>query len=189
MAPGPIPAKSDPTAPLPFTRKEFYDLAESCRAYATELAGHEQRHIRVAECRRMNGWLREIKRYERLGPRIAPIRPARPIARWQVATLTGVLWAIVYLYAATRGERVLALVMLNSALFVLLAFYMLPERLFGTTIEGLEGKLLRVVETLEQMLASEEMGFSEAAHFQVRDNLAAAHAELRLQIDLAHRES
>ncbi len=188
MAPGRTPATGAPSALLPFTRKEFYDLAADCRAYATELAGRDQRRVYVAECRRMNAWLQRLKRTERLGPRLATLQPARPIARWQVATLTGVIWIMLYLYASTRGAQVTATVLLNSSVLILLTFYMLPERVFGTTIEGLEGKLLRVVETLEAKLAAGEMGFSQAAYFQARDNLAAAHAELRQQIDLAHRD-
>jgi hypothetical protein len=105
-----------------------------------------------------------------------------------VATLTGLLWLLLYLFAVTRGHTLMATFVLNSSIFVLLAFYMLPQRVFGTTIEGLEGKLLRVVETLEAMLQDGEMDFTEAAYFQARDNLAAAHAELRQQIDLAHRD-
>lgn len=188
MAPGRPSAPSAPAAPLPFTRKEFYDLAAECRTYATTLASRDQRHVYLAECRRMNAWLRRLKQYERLGPRLAPLKPARPIARWQVATLTLLIWLLLYVGAMTRGALMVATLLLNSWILVLLAFYMLPERIFGTTIEGLEGKLLRVVETLEEMLAAGEMGFSEAAYFHTRDNLAAAHAELREQIDLAHRD-
>ena len=188
MAPGQHAAPAAPPTPLPFTRKEFYELSALCRDYATELAGRDPRRIHLAESRRMNTWLRQLKRHERLGPRIADIKAARPIARWQVATLTGVLWLLLYLYAATRGAQMTAILILNGSILLILAFYMIPERVFGTTIEGLEGKLLRVVEALEEMLVAGEMGFSEAAYFQARDNLAAAHAELRQQIDLAHRE-
>jgi hypothetical protein len=44
----------------------------------------------------------------------------------------------------------------------------------------------RVVETLEKILLSQEMQFSEAAFFQVKENLQIAHEELRQQIHLAH---
>jgi len=42
--------------------------------------------------------------------------------------------------------------------------------------------MLRVVETLEKILLSQEMQFSEAAFFQVKENLQIAHEELRQQI-------
>lgn len=188
MAPRRPLARSAPAAPLPFTRKDFYALADECRAYATALASRDPRHIYVAECRRMNAWLHRLRNYARLGPRVALIKPARPVARWQVASLTLLIWLLLYVFAATRSASLIATLLLNSSVFVLLAFYMLPERIFGSTVEDLEGKLLRVVETLEEMLADGEMGFSEAAYFHARDNLAAAHAELREQIDLAHRD-
>ena len=38
-----------------------------------------------------------------------------------------------------------------------------------------------------EILNSGVMEFSEAAHFKVREDLLAARAELRQQIDLAHR--
>jgi hypothetical protein len=65
--------------------------------------------------------------------------------------------------------------------------YFVPERLYGTTVELLEGKVLRVVDELDRMLQANEIGFTEAAFFKVRDNLSAARRELREQIDLAHR--
>ncbi len=188
MAPGRRIAPPAATDLVPFTRKHFFALSEECRAYATALARRDPHHVELAECRRMNTWLRALMRYESLGPRIAFLKPARPVARWQVATLTFTIWLILYVYASTRGHATLATLVLNSSLLLILTFFMLPERVFGTTIEGLEGKLLSVVEALEEMLAAVDMGFSQAAYFQVRDNLAAARAELRQQIDLAHRD-
>ena len=49
------------------------------------------------------------------------------------------------------------------------------------------GKVLRIVDTLLDLLNGGAMDFSEAAFFQARENLLAAHEELRQQIDLAHR--
>jgi hypothetical protein len=71
--------------------------------------------------------------------------------------------------------------------FGLIILYFIPERVYGTTIELLEGKLLRVVDALDRLLTSGQVEFSEAAFFQVRENLEAARRELRQQIDLAHR--
>lgn len=188
MAPGRATVPPAAISQVPFTRKQFYALAAECRAYATALASRDPRHVEVAECRRMNTWLRALMRYEKLGPRIAHLKPARPLARWQVATLTLTIWLLLYAFAATHGHTTLAALLLNTSLLLILTFYMLPERVFGTTVEGLEGKLLYVVRALEEMLAEGDMGFSQAAYFQVRDHLEAAHTELRLQIDLAHRD-
>ncbi|MCC6457318.1 MAG: hypothetical protein IT328_20355, partial [Caldilineaceae bacterium] len=41
--------------------------------------------------------------------------------------------------------------------------------------------------SLEQMLQADELGFSEAAYFRVKENLESARRDLREQIDLAHR--
>ena len=53
--------------------------------------------------------------------------------------------------------------------FFLLIFYFVPERFYGTTIELLEAKLLRIVEILEQLLLADELNFSEAAYFQTKE--------------------
>ena len=70
---------------------------------------------------------------------------------------------------------------------LLIVAFFVPERLYGTTIELLEGKVLRVVDALEHVLQSEELGFTEAVYFHVKEDLQASKQELRQQIDLAHR--
>ena len=40
---------------------------------------------------------------------------------------------------------------------------------------------------MEQVLQDEELGFTEAAYFKVKEDLEVARRELRQQIDLAHR--
>ena len=52
----------------------------------------------------------------------------------------------------------------------------------------IEGKVLRIVEMLEAILQKGDLGFTEAAYFQAKENLQAARTELRQQIDLAHRK-
>ncbi|MFM7583329.1 MAG: hypothetical protein ACKO9F_11535, partial [Caldilinea sp.] len=74
-----------------------------------------------------------------------------------------------------------------SAVLAIAALFWIPEDLYGTTVELLEGKLLYVVDSLLALLDSGQMEFTEAAFFQARQNLLDAHAELRQQIDLAHR--
>ena len=69
----------------------------------------------------------------------------------------------------------------------LLLIYFIPEHLYGTTVGLLEGRLLRIVDALDEILQRGEMGFTQAAFFQTRDNLARARRELRQQLDLAYR--
>ena len=75
----------------------------------------------------------------------------------------------------------------GGVLLTVLAVFFLPESLYGTTIELLEGKVLYIVDTLLTILNSGKLEFSEAAFFRARENLLIAHSELRQQIDLAHR--
>ncbi len=69
----------------------------------------------------------------------------------------------------------------------MLIFYFVPERFYGTTVEMIEAKVLRVVDALDRLLQSAELGLTEAAYFRVKENLEAARRELRQQIDIAHR--
>ncbi|HRJ43369.1 MAG: hypothetical protein KJZ86_01090 [Caldilineaceae bacterium] len=168
------------------TRKEFYQLAIECRERALDLARHDQHRVDREQCRRFNSWLVELKRYTRLQSAVGKMPPARPITRWHVMTGALVLWLLVVFFAGDQmgnnGQRVLSVILAG----MLILIYFLPERLYGTTVELLEGKMLRVVETLEAILQSQEMQFTEAAYFQVKENLQIARQELRQQIHLAH---
>ena len=168
------------------TRKEFYRIAIECRERALDLARHDQHRVVPAQCSIFNSWLAELTRYERLASSLGRLDRARPITRWHVMGVTFLLWLLFVFFfgdqLATTGQRVLSAVLAG----VLILIYFLPERLYGTTVEMLEGKVLRVVEALEKILQSQEMGFTEAAYFQVKENLQSAHAELRQQIHLAH---
>jgi hypothetical protein len=44
-----------------------------------------------------------------------------------------------------------------------------------------------VVDVLDELLHTKELGLTEAAFFRVKENLEEARRELREQIDLAHR--
>lgn len=169
----------------PFSRREFYQVAERCRDYALELAAYEQSRVNLQQCQKFNAWLPELKAYEKLGPAIRPLTGTRLIARWQVMTLAVVIGLVIMLSLATRSIR--APIFFYLYTFGLILLFFVPERFYGTTIEMLEGKVLRIVEALEALLVSGEMEFSEAAFFQVKENLAIARRELRQQIDLAHR--
>jgi hypothetical protein len=176
-----------PSGSVPLTRKELYDLAERCRSYAQELARHEQSRVYLRHCHEFNGWLAKLKGYDRLARPLATLQPARPIARWQLMVLAGVL--LVFLIFSLPGwvGRNMASAITSGYVLSLILFYFIPERLYGTTIELLEAKVLRVVDVLDELLHSNEMGLTEAAFFRIKENLETARSELREQIDLAHR--
>ena len=165
----------------------FYELSAFCRDYALELAGHDQTRVNLQQCHQFNRWFSQIRTYQQLAGPLQPIQRARPIARWQVLTLAIIMGIILSLGMGTRLPRLTHAFFLSGYFFLLIALYFVPERLYGTTIEQIEGKVLRVVDTLEQILMAGEMEFTEAAFFQVKENLQSARRELRQQIDLAHR--
>ncbi|MEZ4863515.1 MAG: hypothetical protein R3C14_19505 [Caldilineaceae bacterium] len=171
----------------PLTRPEFYRLAERCRTYALELAQYDQTRVNLQQCHQFNEWLPTLKSYDLLAPMLRSLRSARPVARWQLLTLGCVLGLLLLMALSSRLSRSLSTTFLPSYSVFLILFYFVPERYYGTTIEQLEGRVLRIVDALEQILLSEQLGFTEAAFFQAKENLQAARAELRQQIDLAHR--
>lgn len=171
----------------PLTRREFYQLAERCRAYALELAHFDQARVNLQQCHEFNRWLVELKRYDLLALPLRALKPARPVARWQLFVIGLVLGLILLALFSSRFARTGNAVFFYSYVGGLVVLYLLPERLYGTTIELLEGKLLRIVDTLDGLLAENKLGFTEAAFFQVKENLESARRELRQQIDLAHR--
>jgi hypothetical protein len=164
-------------------RKAFYLLALECRAYAAELAHRDPHRVNLAQCYRFNSWLAQLRGYDRLGALLVDLRPARPVARWQLMVLLAVGWLVLAgQFDAQGGSWLFASAVLASA-----ALFWIPEAFYGTTVELLEGKLLYVVDSLLALLDSGQMEFTEAAFFQARQNLLDAHTELRQQIDLAHR--
>lgn len=169
------------------TRADFYRLAEDCHAYALDLARLDQTRVYLAECHKFNSWLQQLKRYDRLAPALRTISAARPIARWQLLVLAGILGLIIWYALQARAYRLLASGFLSGYSFFLILFYFLPERYYGTTIELIEGKVLRVVEALEALLQNGDLDFTEAAYFQAKEHLQGARTELRQQIDLVHR--
>jgi hypothetical protein len=178
---------SPPPGSQPLTRKELYDLAERCRSYARELARHEQSRVNLRLCHEFNGWLAKLKGYDLLAAPLASLQRARPVSRWQVMTLAAVLGLILMLALPGRVERGMSSAITSGYFLSLIIFYFVPERVYGTTIELLEAKVLRVVDVLDNLLQSEKLGLTEAAYFRVKENLETARRELREQIDLAHR--
>ena len=171
----------------PLTRRDLYQLAEHCRDYARELAQYDQHRVNLPQCHRFNAWLPQLKGYDRLAPYLRTLRPAWPVARWQVLTLAVIIVAILTFMLPTWAGRRLSPYTIYGYSALLFLLYLLPEHFYGTTIELIEGKVLRVVDALDQLLQQGDLGFSEAAFHQVKANLEAARRELRQQIDLAHR--
>lgn len=184
------PTRSSPPPPqgtIPLTRKELYDLAARCRSYAQELARHDQTRVNLQHCHEFNQWLAKVKSYDLLARPLASLQAARPIARWQIMVLAGVVGLILIFALPGRVDRTLSSIITSGYFVSLIILYFVPERLYGTTIELLEAKVLRVVDALDQLLHTQELGLTEAAFFRVKENLEAARRELRQQIDLAHR--
>lgn len=171
----------------PFTRKEFYDLAFDLRAWANQLASCDPRRVNLKHCHRFNDWLRQLRRFDLLAPTIATIKPARPVARWQAMALYVIFWLIVYMWTMGRMQGMAQMVLLNSLALGFLTFFFIPERVFGTTVEEIEAKTLRIVQAMETMLLSNQVDFSEAAFYKAKEALEGARLELRQQLDLAHR--
>lgn len=170
----------------PLTRKEFYDLAQRCREEAFELARHDQSRVNLAQCRRFNGWLVDLKGYDQLATSLKTISPARPINRWMVMAAALGIWLLaMFIFGQTLGPQGARLLTLGAT-GTLILLYFLPESLYGTTTEMIEGKVLRIVEALEELLFSHKLEVSEAVFFKIKENLEEARRELRQQIHLAH---
>lgn len=172
---------------MPLTRKEFYRIARECSDMAIDLARYDQHRVRLETCHDFNEWLLSLKAYSELRPHIANITPARPLARWQMLVVGGLFGFIALLVLLTRLEQPVGSVISYVYIIALVILFFVPERLYGDTVELIEAKTLRIVETLESILLSGQMEFTEAAYFQVKEHLASAREELRQQIDLAHR--
>lgn len=162
-------------------------MAAHCRTYAQELARHDQTRVNLQHCHAFNHWLARVKSFDLLAQPLASLKPARPIARWQLMVLAGVLGVILLLALPGWVGRGGASAISSGYFLSLILFFFVPERLYGTTIELLEAKVLRVVDVLDEMLHTKELGLTEAEFFRIKENLEAARRELREQIDLAHR--
>ena len=164
------------------TRKEFYDLAHECRAYALRLATHDQDLVDRALCKEWNAFLLHVRAFDQLHPHLVQLQPARGITRAMV--IGGTL--LIYFFVVMVVTRLVPLgttpLLLGVAALLLLGVVMIPPAMYGTSVEAIEGRVLVVVEALEGMLDQEQ--FTEAAYFVVRDVLRDAAAELRQQVFL-----
>lgn len=174
-----------PLAPL--TRKDFYELADFCRRYALELAQHDPHHVNLKQCYQFNQWLPQLQAYEPLAASLSSLTPARPIARWQVMVIGVLLGFLLLVVLPPSLRQITRSFFFYGYMLLLMALYFVPERLYGGTVELIEAKVLRVVEELEKLLLADDMKLTEAAFFQVKENLSMARRELRQQLDLAHR--
>ena len=167
------------------TRKAFYDLAKECRDYAMRLANHDQDAVDRAVCREFNQFLPRVSSYDKLGPKIAHLKPARPITRGMV--LTGVLafWLGTVLVATLAGLQFSTLLWMGISVTLIFGVFLVPPAVYGTSVEAIEGRVLVVVQALQDLLDHGNMEFSEAAYFQVRDTLREAADELRQQVYLS----
>lgn len=172
------------TTMQPLTRKAFYDLAGECHAFAMRLATRDANTVDRALCGEFNQFLARVRAFDRLGPRLGQLQPARPLTRGMVLAVALAFW----LLWATVGVRVVpqfgGLLGLGASVSLIFLVFLIPPRVYGTSVEALEGGVLAVVEALLALLESGDMEFTEAAYFQVRETLREAAMELRQQVYL-----
>lgn len=169
------------------TRNEFYKLAHECRDYALRLATFDQDTVQRQVCAEYNLFLQRVRTYDKLREPLAVLKPARPITRAMVLVVVLAVW----LFFSLCGVRLwgsIALLGLGLSTTMIFLVFLIPAGAFGTTVAEVEGRVLVVVETLQHILANNEMGFTEAAFFAVRDVLQQAADELRQQVYLARAE-
>ncbi|MEZ4766907.1 MAG: hypothetical protein R2844_00570 [Caldilineales bacterium] len=166
------------------TRKEFYQLAHDCRDYAMRLATRDQNSVDRLACHEFNRFRERVAGYEQLGATAASLEKARPVTRLLVITATLGIWLICVLIATQFLAFLTAGLLLGLTTMLIFSVMMIPPRVYGTSVEAIEGRVLVVVEKLQAMLTADDLGFSEAAFLQVRDVLREANAELRQQVYL-----
>ena len=72
---------------------------------------------------------------------------------------------------------------LSVAASLIFVVFLVPPALYGTSVEAIEGRVLVVVETLQELLDHGDMQFSEAVYFQVRDALRQAYLKAGVLVD------
>ena len=165
-------------------RKEFYQLAHDCRDYAMRLATHDQNSVDRLVCHEFNRFRERVATFDKLQQTAASLGKARPVTRLLVITITLGAWLICVLIATQFLTFLSAGLLLGLTTVLIFTVMMIPPRVYGTSVEAIEGRVLVVVEKLQAILNTDELGFTEAAFFQVRDVLREANAELRQQVYL-----
>lgn len=178
--------RSSEIATQSLTPKLFYDLAGTCQTFAEDLARLDPLRVDLPSCHRYNEWIASLRRYQELTKQIT-MRPARPIARWQLLTLAVVAWIVLELALPGRVDRMLSTSILRGWFLGMVILFFVPQRFYGTTVELLEGRVLLIVETMQRMLQNGDIQFSEAAFFRAKEILESTQRELRQQLDLVHR--
>lgn len=172
---------AEPTQLVPLTRAEFYKLAQRCHAFSARLATRDHDVVDPEMCAEFNAFLKQAQRYDRLAGALASLRPARPITRQMVLGVTLALWLLTLFFGGLVLAPTAWILVLSWSSTAILLVLLIPQSTYGTTVEQIEGRVLAVVEALQQLLAGGEMGFTEAAFFQVRDLLQETAADLRQQ--------
>jgi hypothetical protein len=96
------------------------------------------------------------------------------LAIWLILGVVGIRWI----------AQVGTFTYLSIGLFLTLGVFVIPPRLYGTSVETIEGRVLVVTQALQAILERGELDFTEAAYFTVRDVLREAASELRQQVYL-----
>lgn len=181
VAPLRIIPMAEPTPLVPLTRPLFYKLARRCRDFSAKLATRDHDVVDPEMCAEFNALLKEVQGYDRLAGPLASLRPARPITRQMVLGVTLVLWLLTLFFGGLVLAPIPWIVVLSWSSTAILLVLLIPQGVYGTTVVQIEGRVLAVVEAMQRLLASGEMGFTEAAFFQLRDLLEETAADLRLQ--------
>ena len=169
------------------TRNQFYKLAHECRDYALHLANNDQDLVSRDLCREFNAFLERVRSFDRLEQPLNGLKRARGLTRNMVLGGTMLVWFLTsVLFARVLGQG-LVQIFTGGAIMAIIALAMIPPGSYGTSVEAIEGRVLVVVQTLQKILESGEMGFTEAAYFVVRDVLREAADELRQQVYLSRR--
>lgn len=169
------------------TRNEFYKLAHECRDYSRRLATHDQDLVSSSLCREFNEFLARVRAYDRLRQPLAGLRPARGFTRAMLLSIILGLWLAFNLVGTRLVSVNASLIILASSTTLIIGVFLAPPSLYGTSVEAIEGRVLVVVQALQELLESGDMGFSEAAYFVARDVLRETADDLRQQVYLNRR--
>lgn len=174
--------------PQQLTRSELYKLSHQCLEYARRLATHDQGEVNRELCREYNRFLDHVRSYDLLRQPLARLRPARGITRWMVLAAVLLVWLLLSMVGSWVFEQLPLMLLLGISTMLIFMVYLVPPAAYGTSVEQIEGGVLAVVTELQKILASEQLGLSEAAFFVVRDVLQEASDELRQQVYLSRAE-
>lgn len=166
------------------TRKAFYDLAQECRTYAMRLATSDPNLVSREHVHEFNRFLARVREYDALQPRLKSLQPGRALTRTMLLAVIGMVWLLLAIFGTRVLSPVAAVVLLSLTSSLVFILFLIPPAIYGTSVEAIEGRVLAVVEAMQDLLESGDMQFSEAAYFAARDTLRSAADELRQQVYL-----